>query len=645
MARMRIFEDINIKQVICKVVAGIMIVSVTFLWAGTRSNAYAISVKGKVVAVVKDKEEAERALKQLVQNITTEKRTDIAINETVVIEPINVRSVNIDTEQDVVKALNSEISYNLEAFEILVDGQPKVIVESKDVAMEVLEEVARAQFESACIEVRMIDQEVHLAPVKRNVSSASEMTASLPADTSVITQSITTQNVTESQTQAATMTQETTSAATESGTSVTQMPVVTQSVTNAVTEIFSQNSHKEQKEILVIKEALPKNEEITKVKLEAVTTNETNEKDKPGSKEQKNQDSSNQENNDSAKTNASEENSQEDADKNKKEQGQKIKRELKSVDFNEEVLIKNVYVTPDQIVSKQQAINTLLAYDQEILEYELVEGDNIWDIAIRYGTTMDHILEINPQIEDETRMQIGEKIRLEVPDPIISVATSEQATFKELIPAEIEYVADNDMYKDETKVVEEGYDGLKEITVVVYKVNGKEVKRELIKETVLKEPKTKVFAYGTKERENSYSGNYGNRSLKNIKPTSSVGFMHPLGGAGNFSSGYGRRWGSFHAGIDIAAPAGTPVYAAASGVVTFAGYNSGGYGKLVIIDHGNGQETYYAHNSSIYVNVGQRVSKGQQIAGVGSTGNSTGNHLHFEIRNYGSPINPYSYIY
>lgn len=102
---------------------------------------------------------------------------------------------------------------------------------------------------------------------------------------------------------------------------------------------------------------------------------------------------------------------------------------------------------------------------------------------------------------------------------------------------------------------------------------------------------------------------------------------------------------SAHKGIDIGSPNGTPIYAAADGTVTYSGYNSGGYGNLVIISHGNGIETYYAHCSKLYVKKGQKVSAGDNIAAVGSTGRSTGNHLHFEIRQNGSQINPQRYVY
>lgn len=325
---------------------------------------------------------------------------------------------------------------------------------------------------------------------------------------------------------------------------------------------------------------------------------------------------------------------------------EKVKREMKSFDFNEKVTISEIYTNQENIITSEEAVDVLLSNTDEVVEYELEEGDNIWDIARAHNTTMDRILEINPQIKDETRMQIGEIIKVEAPDPILSIATTQQATFKELIPSEIEYVEFSDLYKDETKVYQEGHDGLKEITVLVHKVNGKEVNRDLISEKVMKEPKTKVMAYGTKPKPkakptNNSKGNSG----ASAKSNTSGKFMHPLNGAGRISSNYGGRGSGFHRGIDIAASAGTPVYASAAGTVTYSGYNSGGFGKLIILDHGNGYETYYAHNSSLYAQVGQYVSKGQNIASVGSTGNSTGNHVHFEIRKNGSPINPYSYIY
>jgi len=99
-----------------------------------------------------------------------------------------------------------------------------------------------------------------------------------------------------------------------------------------------------------------------------------------------------------------------------------------------------------------------------------------------------------------------------------------------------------------------------------------------------------------------------------------------------------------HKGLDIGAPNGTKIMAAADGEVTYSGW-MGGYGYLIIIDHGNGIQTYYGHCSKLYVNVGDEVEAGETIAAVGSTGYSTGNHLHFEIRKNGYQINPQRYLY
>jgi murein DD-endopeptidase MepM/ murein hydrolase activator NlpD len=103
------------------------------------------------------------------------------------------------------------------------------------------------------------------------------------------------------------------------------------------------------------------------------------------------------------------------------------------------------------------------------------------------------------------------------------------------------------------------------------------------------------------------------------------------------------RWGAFHFGVDMSAPYGTPIYAAHAGIVTVAQYD-GGYGNAVRIDHGAGVETVYGHASRVLVTVGQRVEVGELIAHVGSTGYSTGNHLHFEVNVNGVHTNPMTFM-
>ncbi len=122
---------------------------------------------------------------------------------------------------------------------------------------------------------------------------------------------------------------------------------------------------------------------------------------------------------------------------------------------------------------------------------------------------------------------------------------------------------------------------------------------------------------------------------------SAAGFIWPVNGA--VVSGYGIRWGRMHEGIDITAPSGTPIWAAAAGTVIHVGWY-GGYGNLVVLDHGNGLATAYAHTSAILVGVGQSVGQGETIALVGSTGHSSGPHLHFEVRVNGSAVDPLLYL-
>ena len=144
------------------------------------------------------------------------------------------------------------------------------------------------------------------------------------------------------------------------------------------------------------------------------------------------------------------------------------------------------------------------------------------------------------------------------------------------------------------------------------------------------------------ERANSIIGKLDELNLYRIAAQKAP-FTMPVKNNYRFTSGFGPRWGRMHKGTDFAAPVGTPIYAPADGVVTFAGWSSG-YGRLVKIKHDFGIETRYAHQSKIRVKVGQRVSRGDRIGDIGNSGRSTGPHLHYEIRVGGRPINPMIYI-
>ena len=131
------------------------------------------------------------------------------------------------------------------------------------------------------------------------------------------------------------------------------------------------------------------------------------------------------------------------------------------------------------------------------------------------------------------------------------------------------------------------------------------------------------------------------KKVPTVKPRKGV-LIWPT--KGTLTSSFGKRNGRKHEGIDIAAPKGTPIYSAAEGEVVFSGWGPTGYGKMVIIKHQHHLTTVYAHNSKILVKKGVRVKQGQKISLMGSTGRSTGPHLHFEVRNNTEPKNPIKYL-
>ncbi len=171
---------------------------------------------------------------------------------------------------------------------------------------------------------------------------------------------------------------------------------------------------------------------------------------------------------------------------------------------------------------------------------------------------------------------------------------------------------------------------------------------EAISKLYVEKPKTVVVASNKKTSSTKYaSTGTVNTSLTTSGGSASLGISLIRPVSGIISSRFGVRSSirsSAHTGLDIATSTGTPIQAAASGTVTFSGYK-GSYGNMIVITHTNGVQTYYGHCSQLYVSAGTSVSQGQTIAAVGSTGNSTGPHLHFEVRINGVAYNPQNYVY
>ena len=216
--------------------------------------------------------------------------------------------------------------------------------------------------------------------------------------------------------------------------------------------------------------------------------------------------------------------------------------------------------------------------------------------------------------------------------PYLTMTVVQRERYVDEVMYDIEYTDTANLYKGDYKITSAGQYGAADVVATVTYVNGEETERTVLSSVTLREPVTEQRLRGTKERPTWHpTGTF--RWPVSGRITSYFGGRKSPGGIGSTN----------HKGIDIAAPRGTPVYAADGGTVTYAGWMSG-YGYLVRIDHGNGYVTYYGHNSSLTASVGQHVYKGQQIARVGATGNSTGNHCHFEVRYNGVPKNPLNYL-
>lgn len=297
-------------------------------------------------------------------------------------------------------------------------------------------------------------------------------------------------------------------------------------------------------------------------------------------------------------------------------------------EFVEKIDISKRFVPKTEIINSDDLYKRLTEKKEIPQTYEIKSGDSLWLIANNAGLTLTQMLKINPGIDENTILKIGQKLNLVVPKPALSVKIVSEIKYTETIPYSVEYQTDDSQFKTYKQVLQEGKDGTKEITANVVYVNGYKEETEIVGEPVVTlEPIVSIIVTGTK-------------ALPAKSATGS--FRRPISG-GTISSYFGSRWGSYHNALDIAAPGGTTIYASDGGTVKTAGWN-GSYGNLVTIDHGNGFETYYGHCSKLFVTAGQKVAKGEKIAAVGSTGNSTGNHVHFEVRKDGTPTNPLNYI-
>lgn len=263
--------------------------------------------------------------------------------------------------------------------------------------------------------------------------------------------------------------------------------------------------------------------------------------------------------------------------------------------------------------------------NEKTVDIEIEEQTSSKEMDLKNGDEKPEILTAEEAAEAIT---VGQEL---------TVKTTEVVTAKEEIDFEEVIKKTDKLYVGQTKVTQEGSQGLKEVTKKITKENGRPIEEEALEEKVLKEAKPEITLEGTKETAQTF------QTVPSDLPQSGTDRLAKPVSSLNVTSSFGPRWGRTHLGVDLGMPSGSPISAADSGTVIFTGY-SGSYGNLVKVDHGNGMITYYAHCSRILADQGQIVEKGEIIAEVGSTGNSTGPHLHFEVRVNGQNVNPMNYL-
>lgn len=266
--------------------------------------------------------------------------------------------------------------------------------------------------------------------------------------------------------------------------------------------------------------------------------------------------------------------------------------------------------------------------------YKIVKGDSPLLIAAKTDMSLEQLRALNPNFDKRIFPDVD--VLIQKAQPYLQVKVVRTVEYTETVDYQLKTIQDSSKYVGYSVVRTNGVEGKQQVKAEITLLDGVEQSRKILETKVIKKPIDKVVVKGSKK----------------FNPSAGDGiatgrFRWPLPSCRMISSRYGYRWGRFHHGIDISGNGvyGKPVIASDGGrvVETNIGYG-GGFGNYVIIDHGGGYRTVYAHLSSVLVRTGQNVSQGQQIGRAGNTGNSYGAHLHFEIRINGRSVNPVSYL-
>lgn len=278
-----------------------------------------------------------------------------------------------------------------------------------------------------------------------------------------------------------------------------------------------------------------------------------------------------------------------------------------------------------------ESLAKLLAKKSEItVTHTIKSGETRDSIAQYYGISVKELEKQNSKIKNN-KITTGDKLKVTYKKAPISIKFTVTETKTVEVKFKKETVKDDKLSTSYKKITTEGKNGETQTTLQVTYIDGRVTSRKIISDEVISEPINEITTIGT-----------------NDNTTASLGkFSWPLPNYTIITSEFGPRWGTNHNGLDISGGGvyGADIVASDGGTVILAQEDNSGYGKYVIIDHGNGYNTLYGHCSELCVSVGDKVSSGQKIAEVGSTGNSTGPHLHFEIIDGGTKIDPYPFLF
>jgi murein DD-endopeptidase MepM/ murein hydrolase activator NlpD len=283
-------------------------------------------------------------------------------------------------------------------------------------------------------------------------------------------------------------------------------------------------------------------------------------------------------------------------------------------------------VKPEKVLSTQEAVKYLQKGTLEEKVYTVQSGDVFSKIAQAHDLSTAELTKLNPGVTPESVLHIGQELKVTALKPLVNIEVLKEKKVSETVKFQNQVEESDTMFKGDTKVKQEGSDGKKDVTYLISEQNSVQTGKSVKEETVTVEVKNHIVIKGTKVIPSRGSGS----------------FEWPAEG-GYISSKMGHRWGRIHKGIDIARPSGFTIKATDNGIVTFAG-SDGSFGNKVVVDHQNGYQTIYAHLSSITVDVGQIVPQGSKLGIMGSTGRSTGIHLHFEVIKNGASVNPLGYL-